>query len=191
MQLEVAEAGFLREVTPLAWHLSEGYKRQVSPQSVWYVATDAVADAVNPFLAIVALVMLVLRARRSWREAALYGAATAVGLAGIYAVAAADRQFALWPRIGGDYSLHTAFAVSIGASMMLWTRRGRASLALFVAAYLVVIAVMNYHTVRDIIAAAAIAVTVTLPGHLFARWIVERPSRASTEEVAPRTASRR
>ena len=64
----------------------------MNEHSVWYVATDALADAVNPILGLVALVLIVLRVRSSPREAGAFAAATAVGLIGIYTVAAADQE---------------------------------------------------------------------------------------------------
>jgi hypothetical protein len=45
---------------------------------------DTVADAVNPLLAVVALVVIGVEWRRSWKGGVAYLAAASLGLAGIY-----------------------------------------------------------------------------------------------------------
>lgn len=127
-----------------------------------YVVLDAIADAVNPLLALTAIIVLALELRRGrWRSSL----ATALGVAGIYVVMFADRSLHLWQRYHADYSTHTAFATTLTVSLMLMRPAWRVGLLTVWIAYLVLIVVNGYHSVSDVLIAAAIAIIVTLPWH--------------------------
>ena len=126
---------------------------------------DLIADSVNPLLALLAIGVAVFLWRGSWRHGLAYTAATALGIAGIYAVQFADARWSIWSSLGGDYSTHTAFATSLVISMAWWVRQLRVGLAVVWALYLALIVVMRYHGVIDVITAAIVAVAVTVPPH--------------------------
>ena len=132
-----------------------------------YRIVDAVADSINPAIAIVAIVAAVLEFRRNGvRKGLSFSAATMLGIAGIYVVAALDRAYGLWARYGGDYSLHTAFATTLVTSLFLWRPRWRMALVALWIAYMVLIPVMGYHSVVDVAIAVGVAVGVTVPWHV-------------------------
>ena len=93
----------------------------MSPDSPWYFVLDTVADSVNPCLAVLALAVPFLPPLRHRRGLVLaYAGVSAIGIIGIYAVAALDHALGIWERIAGDYSTHTAFATSLVASVVIW-----------------------------------------------------------------------
>jgi len=135
----------------------------------WYQLFDAVADSVNPLLALTAIFFAV----REWRSASprvalLFAAATALGLAGIYAVQALDDHAAIWRRWGGDYSTHAAFATSVIVSLIAWWPRRRLVLIGVLAAYLVLVVLMGYHRIVDVATASGAGVLVTAPWQIAA-----------------------
>ena len=131
---------------------------------------DLLADSVNPALAIAAIVAAVFEWREHGRRDALtYVAATAPSIAAIYAVMFLDRRFALWHRYGADYSTHTAFATALVASMFIWRARWRPAVIVVWLAYLALILTVGYHTLGDILTAAAVGLAMTLPWQLAAR----------------------
>jgi membrane-associated phospholipid phosphatase len=126
---------------------------------------DFIADSVNPLLALLAIVLVVRR------RSLACAAATALGVAAIYAVQALDGRYAIWSTFGGDYSTHTAFATSLVFSMAWWVPRLRIPLAVVWVAYMVLIVAMGYHGVSDVVTAAIVGVAVTAPWHLaMKRW---------------------
>jgi hypothetical protein len=130
-----------------------------------HAVLDAIADAVNPLLALTAIIVIALDLRRGrWRSSL----ATALGVAGIYAVMFADRSLHLWQRYHGDYSTHTAFATTLTVSLLVLRPPWRVALLAVWIAYLALIVFLGYHRVADVIVAAVIAIIVTLPWHLAA-----------------------
>ena len=150
---------------------------------------DAVADAVNPLLAIAALVIIFGEWRRSWKSGVACVIAAGLGLAGIYAVAAIDVAFQVWPRFGGDYSLHAAFAVSVAMSVAIWRRHWLGWMLAVVGAYLVLIVALRYHSIADVLTASVVAFIVTALGHVVAQRIMNAASADATG--ASRRTSRR
>jgi len=100
------------------------------------------------------------------RRVQLYYLATALGLAGIYAVAGVDAVFSLWGRCGLDYSTHTAFAVSLALSIGRARPRWAWALGITLLAYAVLIVVLGFHGVADVVTSGVVAVLVTLPWSL-------------------------
>jgi membrane-associated phospholipid phosphatase len=127
-----------------------------------HVVLDAIADAVNPLLALTAIIVLALDLRAGrWRSSL----ATALGVAGIYVVLFADRSLHLWQRCHADYSTHAAFATTITVSLLVLRPPWRGVLLAVWIAYLALIVFLGYHSVADVIVAAVIAIIVTLPWH--------------------------
>ena len=144
----------------------------------------AVADAVNPLLAVAVLVITGKRWRHSWVSGMAYFVAASVGLAGIYAVAAADTACNLWGRFGGDFSLHSAFAVSAAVSLVAWRRRWFGAMCAVIAAYLVLIVALHYHSIADVLTATVVALIITVFGHFVVRrtaqWATRRHARLTS-----------
>ena len=131
---------------------------------------DAIADGVNPILTLVAIVVVVLEWRRRGPVgASIFAAATALGLGCIYAIAAIDRRWEVWQHFGGDYSLHSAYAASVGTSLTLWRRRWLVPLLACLLGYLLLIVLMGYHRTIDVVSAGLLGALVTFPWHLAAR----------------------
>lgn len=142
----------------------------IPPGSTAYKILDPIADAVDPALAIAAIVLAVSEWRRGLRKAALaYFVATALGLASIYAVMAIDHSLLIWQRFGGDYSTHTAFAASLVISMMMWRRSWRVGLVAVLLGYAALIVIIGYHRAVDVFTSGAVAMLITFPWHVAAR----------------------
>lgn len=137
------------------------------PTSLLYPPLHMLADALDPLLALVALLHPAMRPplgdRRTVR---LYYLAAALGLAGIYAVAGVDVVFSLWGRQGLDYSTHTAFAVSLALSIGLSRPRWAWALGITLLANAVLIVALGFHGVTDVVTSGVVAVLVTLPWSL-------------------------
>jgi hypothetical protein len=120
-----------------------------------YECLDAIADAVNPALVLIALTALGLSrsakgyGRRSW------AIVCAAGIATVYTVQWLDGAFSIWSSWGGDYSSHTAFAVAIvfGLAVLApsWAMAAGGVLAFYVALMLY----QRYHTWVDILTSSA------------------------------------
>lgn len=137
----------------------------------------AIADAVNPLLALTAIVVIALEIRATRWSAMLTAALpTALGVGSIYAVWYADRQLRLWQMYRADYSTHTAFATTLTLSLLILRPAWRTPLLAVWAGYLALIVVLRYHTLADVAIAALVAVIVTFPWHLAAR--LDRDNRA-------------
>jgi len=144
----------------------------VSPDSPWYFLLDTVADSVNPCLAVLALTVPFLSPLRHRRKLALvYLGVSAIGIMGIYAVAALDDAFGIWERIGGNYSTHTAFATSLVASIVIWKPAWTWRLWVALLAYLILILVIGYHDLNDVATSAVAALATTLPGQILVRRV--------------------
>ena len=138
--------------------------------SAWYSVLDAIADAVNPLLALTAIVVIALDVRATRWGAVLRSALpTALGVGSIYGVWYADRQLRLWQTYQADYSTHAAFATTLIVSLLILRPAWRALLLGVWAGYLTLIVVNRYHTVADVAVAAFVGFIVTLPWHLAAR----------------------
>lgn len=127
-----------------------------------YDTLDLIADAHNPLLGLL-WIALVLHAgsMRRWRLAAHRGLRGLLCLAVAYGLEHVDNATGLWPRLGLDYSTHTAVAMAMLAT--LWaTSRGAGWLALAtVALYLPLMLHQGYHGPGDI-ASTTLAVGLLL-----------------------------
>ncbi len=127
----------------------------------------AIADAVNPLLALTAIVVIALDVRATrWRGMLKSALPTALGVGSIYVVWYADRQLLLWQRYQADYSTHTAFATTLTLSLLILRPAWRTPLLAVWGGYLALIVILRYHTLADVAIAALVAVIVTLPWHL-------------------------
>jgi len=133
---------------------------------VTYQQLDAIADGVNPALAILAFVLpfLVRPSRQYGRFAFLLS--TGVSMAAMYAIAWVDRAVGLWSAFRLDYSGHTGFAAVLVFSLFAWNRRLGTVLVIVLAGYIALMLYQEYHTIADILTTALVIVPLTLAIHL-------------------------
>ncbi|MGH3119378.1 MAG: hypothetical protein ACRDQ2_20160 [Gaiellales bacterium] len=124
---------------------------------------DTIADAVNPVLALLALVFpwLDREAIRRCGSRWSFWTRTLLSLAVVYAVMFADERFDLWSGLGLDYSTHTAFAVAITTSMSAMNRRWLLVLVPVLVAYAALMIYLGYHSSLDTLAAALVIAPAT------------------------------
>ena len=127
-----------------------------------YDLAHGLADAIAPFLALLAILSAVIRPALGDRRAVRrYLAATVLGVIGVYLVALVDFALGLWSRVGLDYSTHTAFATTLAISI----RRSRPSWAWALGAVLLLnaalILALGFHSVGDVITSTIVAAAVS------------------------------
>lgn len=140
-----------------------------------YEFLDTIADAVNPLLALITLVLpWVPTLRRRVRPVAFL-AGTALSIAIVYALQAIDHAAGLWPALGFDYSTHSAFTAALITSLGVLERR---LLWIFVPVFFGYAALMlyqRYHSLADIVTTTVVIV----PCSLIAHWVVRGAWRGS------------
>jgi hypothetical protein len=125
----------------------------------------------------------VLDGRAGRRRSLLrFGLPALLGVAGVYLVMALDQKYLLWQRYHADYSTHTAFATTVVISLLLWRPLWKVPLVVVWLSYLALIIFLGYHTLADVVAAAIVALVITVPWHLAAR----RLGRGGTERTVGR-----
>jgi hypothetical protein len=157
-----------------------------------YETLDAIADAYIPSLGLIWLaVSLAAFAARSWR---LGGWRLLLGLSGLavgYAVMFLDEALGIWPRLGLDYSTHTALAiafVAVNGRLLprLWALWG-ASLA----AYMGLMLYQEYHSALDVLTTAAVVAPAVFVLHrpIAAKMSSRSPAAVQAGMPAPSSAS--
>jgi hypothetical protein len=158
----------------------------VTTDSFWFRALDAVADAVNPALTLLAIAVPRLRGTwRGWPAAFRYWAAALGGLGVIYGLAALDAWFGLWAAMHLDYSTHTAYAVSLAATILCWDRRWAWLLVPALSGYALLILVLRYHGPADVLTAALVAT----PGSWAAYRLIGSSPGRSADRARPNATS--
>ena len=134
-----------------------------------YQQLDAIADGVNPALAILALLLpfFVRPSQQYGRLAFLLN--TGISMAVMYAIAWVDRIAGLWSAFRLDYSQHTGFAAVLVFSLFAWNRRFGAVLAIVLIGYVALMLYQEYHTIADMLTTVMIIVPATLAIHLLGR----------------------
>jgi hypothetical protein len=123
-----------------------------------------IADALAPFLALLALLSPAIRPPLGDRRAVRrYLTVTALGVAGIYLVALVDFALGLWSRAGLDYSTHTAVATTLAIS--IWRSRPGWIWALGAVLLLnaTLLFALGFHGLGDVITSMIVAAAATLP----------------------------
>ena len=134
---------------------------------------DSIADAVNPLLALTAVTFAFARKRKA-REVLpprRFLAGVLLGLTVVYLLQNLDSRLHFCSRLGLDYSTHSAFAVSVVTSLVLANARWLFALVPVLLGYGWLMAHLGYHTVADMLAAAAVLVPAT--------WALHRLLRAT------------
>lgn len=117
-----------------------------------YETLDAIADAYNPLLALISLLLIAARLfKAQWKPAGR-------GMAGFIAVALVayglmflDRFLGIWPAFGLDYSTHTATSLGLVLLLSLEARKLATLWAVSLACYFILMVYQRYHTVSDIV----------------------------------------
>lgn len=127
---------------------------------------DLVADASNPiFLGIFLLALFAKLQHGNPRRVFLFRSTT--GILITYLLSHSHQWFHLWPEYGDFVSGHMAFLLSVATSFFLLDRRSLFFSMPFVVGYGALIVCLGYHDLWDLLAAACIAVPVTLLSHHF------------------------
>lgn len=145
--------------------------------SCTYECWDRIADAVNPSLALLAIALAIFSpaVRRFGRGRWI--ALLVLSVASVYGVQWLDQQLSLWSRWGADYSTHTALAVSVGVPIGLPGLRWRLFAIVTLVSYALLMLYQRYHTVTDIVSAAAV-IFVFIAAILYGtKWLHFGPSR--------------
>ncbi|HEX4953450.1 MAG TPA: hypothetical protein VF017_08665 [Thermoanaerobaculia bacterium] len=133
---------------------------------------DALADAFDPLLALLALGAPLLRKPRALRPALSYYLATGLAIGVVYLVRALDLRYQLWGSLGLDYSTHSAFATALVVSMAAFHRQWTVPLFAALALYFCLILFMGYHGILDVLTSAPLAAAVA--------WLAHRGFAAKT-----------
>ncbi|RMH88676.1 hypothetical protein EBB59_11385 [Lysobacter pythonis] len=123
-----------------------------------YARLDAIADSVNWLLLAAFLAGLAVDlGRRRWRNAGSGLVALAGVVVIVYGLAFLDQRLGLWPRIGADYSTHSAAAAALVILLMARFPRPRWFWPGIGLAYALLMLWQRYHTVLDIVSTALVA----------------------------------
>lgn len=124
-----------------------------------YETLDLIADAFNPFLLLCIFILAAYDCFKTQLKlrCGLHAAiALLIVLVLVYGMLALDNHLSIWPRLGLDYSTHTAFAA--GMCFLLWRRSRGISRYAWPVSLLVYCALMRYqqyHTWSDMITTLA------------------------------------
>jgi hypothetical protein len=136
-----------------------------------YETLDRIADAINPILGVLALVVPWLRPYSMRRAPWAQIAATLMGVALAYVWQAIDAQLNLWSTLSLDYSTHTAVCTVLGLALWQLGGRWRIFTAAVGVTYATLMVYQRYHTAADIATTMAVVLpTALVPWRLLARW---------------------
>jgi hypothetical protein len=120
-----------------------------------------IADSINPCIAILALLTPWLKGSTNHKTVWLYFVRTAFGLVIVYVIQYMDTQLSLWSALRLDYSTHTAFAVSLSTSVIVFNWRWSLFLVPLLVAYASIMIFLEYHSLGDIFTTALVIVPLT------------------------------
>lgn len=122
-------------------------------------ALSAVADVYTPLLALTALSLIGIAARkRQWRRAGRQLATIVSGLALAFGLMVLDEWFRIWPAFGLDYSTHTGVALVLVVFLVAWQAHLAALWIASLIAYLALMRYQDYHTVADMVTTVAVLI---------------------------------
>lgn len=144
-----------------------------------YETLDWIADAHNPLLGLV-WITLVVRAfgARRWRTGAYRAGFGLYTLVVAYGMEYVDIATGAWPRLGLDYSTHTAVAVAMLATLWATSRVGGWLAVVTFASYVPLMLHQGYHGPGDILSTTFAVGALTLP-------LATRPRRALSRRAVP------
>lgn len=117
-----------------------------------YEVLDSIADAYNPLLLIISIVIIItaLYAKR-WRLALMLALTIVVDVVLAYGLKYVDQEFEIWTSFGLDYSTHTATSVALVVFLSVNARRFIALWIGSLLAYFGLMLYQGYHTTEDIL----------------------------------------
>jgi len=127
-----------------------------------YEQLDAIADGVNPALAILTLVLPFFIRPSIPHSRGLFFLATAISMTIMYLIGWVDKLLGVWAAFQLDYSSHTGFAVVLLISLSIWRRNLIPPSALILLSYITLMLYQQYHTVPDIVTTAAVIGSLTI-----------------------------
>ena len=127
-----------------------------------YEQLDAIADGINPVLAVLTLVLPFLTRPSTPHSRALFFLATAISMTIMYLIGWVDKLFGLWAAFQLDYSSHTGFAVVLLISLSIWRRNLIPPSAFILLSYITLMLYQKYHSVPDIVTTAAVIGALTI-----------------------------
>lgn len=138
-----------------------------------YETLDLIADAYIPLLAVISVAFILVPVRHMrWRDMARRLFAFALLGVIAYGLMFLDVRLQIWPRVGLDYSTHTAVALVLVIFLSVVGLRLWWLWLLSFLSYLLLMLYQEYHTVADMattIAAVIIPASVVV-GYLGERW---------------------
>lgn len=143
---------------------------------------DRIADAVNPLLALGLILFLVAATRkkeidsRSWLAAAL-------GIALAFGLHAVDNRLHLWPKIGADYSTHSAICAALLIPLAFLRPRWWPLCAGVLALYAALMMMLGFHTLLDIVSTLLIVASLILLAHFL--LLCKPVARNAENEIIP------
>jgi hypothetical protein len=121
-----------------------------------YQQLDAIADGVNPTLAILTIILPFLIRPLPSGSRSLFFLGTAISMAAMYFIGWLDKRLGIWAAFQLDYSSHTGFAVVLLVSLSIWNRRLNVPSAVIMLSYITLMLYQKYHSVADIATAIAV-----------------------------------
>lgn len=134
-----------------------------------YDVLDTVADAINPALGLLTLLVPWIR-RKQWRAAVLINVLTLIAVGFAYALQAIDKSLGLWSAVSLDFSTHAAVFCAIASALWHLEKPVRAAVAVLALAYATLMLLQRYHSLLDLATTAAV-MAVPL---LLLRWWASR-----------------
>jgi hypothetical protein len=146
-----------------------------------YETLDRIADAHNPLLGLlwITLVMRALASRR-WRTGAYRALTGLYTLVVAYGMEHVDIATGTWPRLGLDYSTHTAVAMAMVATLWAISRVGGWLAVATFALYVPLMLHQGYHGPGDILTTTLAVGALTFP----LAWRVRRSLLARARPIA-------
>ena len=118
---------------------------------------DPIADAVNPAIGLLILVLAVRAAAdRRWREALGLPITLVILLGVTYSLAYVERVFGLFALFGLDFSTHGAVHLAAWTAILVWQPRRWAWALATAIGYHALMLAQDYHTALDLLGTAAL-----------------------------------
>ena len=129
-------------------------------------ALDWVADSIDPLLALVALAAPAFHRPLIARRIIVYYVCGGIAVAMVYVIRALDARYQVWAAAGLDFSTHTAFAASIGTSLVWLYRRWLLPVAMALTLNFSLILILRYHSILDVVSSAPLAASIAALLHV-------------------------
>jgi hypothetical protein len=126
-----------------------------------YQQLDAIADGINPVLAVLTLILPFAIRPASPYTRGLFFLGTAISMAAMYAIGWLDQLLGIWATLQLDYSSHTGFAAVLLVSLSIWNRKLILPSAVVLLSYVALMLYQKYHSIVDILTTAVIIVPLT------------------------------